>query len=134
MSQRSIQATSRGSMSSDTLVKSSSQSEKKSQEKYEEESVRSETTPRMVPVDSSSDTESDSESMTAEKYSKSWGSVGGKIKKSWKDVKEKFSDKSSHSPKTKNQPPSNSKLMIDRSPTRKEYCCGRKIAEICSVI
>ena len=105
MSQRSIQATSRGSMSSDTLVKSSSESEKKSQEKYEEESVRSETTPRMLPVDSSSDTETDSESMTAEKYSKSGGSVGGKIKKSWKDVKEKFSDKSSDSPKTKKSTP-----------------------------
>ena len=105
MSQRSIQATLRGSMSSDTLVKSSSDSEKKSQEKYKEESVRSETTPRMLPVDSSSDTESDSESMAAEKYSKSRSSVRGKIKKSWKDVKEKFSDKSSHSPKTKKSTP-----------------------------
>ena len=134
MSQRSIQATSRGLMSSDTLVKSSSESEKKSQEKYEEESVRSETTPRMLHVDSSSDTESDSESMTAEKYSKSWGSVGGKSKNLGKTLKRNFQINQAIAQKQKNQPPSNSKLMIDRSPTRKEYCCGRKIAEICSVI
>lgn len=105
MSQRSIQATSRGSISSDTLVKSSDESEKKSQEKYEEESVSSEKTPRMLPVDSSSDTASDSEPIGAEKYSKSWSSVGEKIKKSWKDVKEKFLDKSRYSPKTKKSTP-----------------------------
>ncbi len=101
MSQRSIQATSRGSMSSDTLIKSSSDSEKKSQEKYPEESASSEKKPRVLPVDSSSDTESDSEPIAAEKHSKSERNLRGKIKKSWKDVKEKFLDKSSHSPKTK---------------------------------
>ncbi len=101
MSQRSIQGTSRGSISSDTLVKSSSESEKKSREKYEEESVSCEKKPHMLPVDSSSDTESDAPSTTAEKHSKSGPNLGEKIKKSWKGIKEKFSDKSSHSPKIK---------------------------------
>jgi len=47
MSQRSIQGTSRGSMSSDTTVKSSSESEKKPREKYEQDSIDSEKKPRL---------------------------------------------------------------------------------------
>ena len=101
MSQRSIQGTPRSSMSSDTIVRSSSESEKKSREKYDEESVISEKKPRMQHIESSSDTESDAPPTPTEKRSKSGRSFGGKIKKTWKGVKEKFSSKSGHTQKTK---------------------------------
>ena len=105
MSQRSIQGNSRGSMSSDTIVRSSSDSEGKSGEKYDEESVSSKKKPRVQSVESSSDTESDTSSTGAEKGSKPGRSLRGKIKKTWKNVKEKFSDKSNHTPKTKKSTP-----------------------------
>jgi hypothetical protein len=92
-------------MSSDTIVRSSSESEKKSREKYDEESVSSEKKPRMQHVESSSDTESDAPSTPTEKRSKSVRSLGKKIKKAWKNVKEKFTDNSSHTPKTKKSTP-----------------------------
>ena len=101
MSQRSIQGTSRGSMSSDSIVKSSSESENNPREKYEEESVSSEKKPRMQSVESSSDTESSAPPTETEKDSKSGRSLGKKIKKAWKNVKEKFTDNSSETPKTK---------------------------------
>jgi hypothetical protein len=105
MSQRSIQTASRGSMSSDTLVKSSSESEKKCREKYDEESLSSKKNPRVQSVESSSDTEPDTPSTEAEKGSKPRRSLREKIKKTWKNVKEKYSDKSSHIPKTKKSTP-----------------------------
>ena len=105
MSQRSIQGSSRSSMSSDTIVKSSSDSEGKSREKYGEESVSSKKKPRVQSVESSSDTESDTPSTEAEKGSNPGRSLRGKIKKAWKNVKEKFSDKSNHTPKTKKSIP-----------------------------
>ena len=105
MSQRSIQGTPRSSMSSDTIVRSSSESEKKSREKYDEESVSSEKKPRMQYVESSSDTESDAPPTPSEKRSKSGRSLGGKIKKTWKNVKEKFSSKSNHTQKIKKSTP-----------------------------
>ena len=105
MSQRYIQGTSRSSMSSDTIVRSSSDSEGKSGEKYDEESVSSKKKPRVQSVESSSDTESDTSSTGAEKGSKPGRSLRGKIKKTWKNVKEKFSDNSNHTPKTKKSIP-----------------------------
>ena len=105
MSQRSIQGNSRGSMSSDTIVRSSSDSEGKSREKYDEESVSSKKKPRVQSVESSSDTESDTPPTEAEKGSNPGRGLRGKIKKAWKNVKEKFSDKSSHIPKTKKSTP-----------------------------
>jgi hypothetical protein len=88
-------------MSSDTIVRSSSDSEGKSREKYDEESVSSKEKPRVQSVESSSDTESDTPPTEAEKGSKPGRGLREKIKKTWKNVKEKFSDKSSHTQKTK---------------------------------
>lgn len=92
-------------MSSDTIVRSSSDSEGKSRGKYDEESVSSKKKPRVQSVESSSDTESDTSSTGAEKGSKPGRGLRGKIKKTWKNVKEKFSDKSNHTPKTKKSTP-----------------------------
>jgi hypothetical protein len=77
-------------MSSDTIVRSSSDSGGKSREKYDEESVSSKKKPHVHSVESSSDTESDTPSTEAEKGSNPGRSLRGKIKKAWKNVKEKF--------------------------------------------
>ena len=105
MSQRSIQRISSNSMSSDTIVRSSSDSGGKSREKYDEESVSSKKKPHVHSVESSSDTESDTPSTEAEKGSNPGRSLREKVKKAWKNVKEKFSDKSSHTQKTKKSTP-----------------------------
>ena len=104
MSQRSIQGTSRGSISSDTIVKSSSESEKKPREKYEEKSVDPEKKPRLQSVESSGDSESDEKTEQAEKSAKQGLSLGKKIKNTWKEVKEKLADKSGRALKTKTTP------------------------------
>ncbi len=57
--------------------------------------------PRVQSVESSIDRESDTPPTEAEKDSKPGRSLGNKIKKTSKNVKEKFSDKSNHTPKTK---------------------------------
>jgi hypothetical protein len=105
MSQRYIQGSSRSSMSSDTMVGSSSDSDGKSREKYDEDYLSSKKKPRVQSVESSIDTESDTPPTEAEKDFKPGRSLGNKVKKAWKTVKEKFSDKSNHTPKTKKSIP-----------------------------
>jgi hypothetical protein len=67
--------------------------------------VSSEKKPRVRSVESSSDSGSDVPPTKAEKHSKSRGGLSEKIKKTWKDVKEKISNKSSQSPNTKKSTP-----------------------------
>ena len=101
MSHRSIQGNSRGSRSSDTIVKSSSESEEISQQKHEENSVNSKKNPRMESIGIPIDTKSDAKNAEPDKLPKHGRSLGEKIKSTWKEVKEKLSDKSSHTPKAK---------------------------------